>query len=122
MKALSLKQPFAELILSGKKSIELRNWNTSFRGEFFIHASKIPDARAMKRFGFSVSDLPRGALVGKTTLCDMKHYKTKKEHAHDKCLPLADTSWGNYGFVLTNVKRLPKPIPMKGKLGFWEVN
>lgn len=39
MKTLSLKQPFAELILSGKKKIELRKWNTSFRGEFLIHAS-----------------------------------------------------------------------------------
>ena len=52
MKALSLKQPFAELIVSGKKTIELRNWNTKFRGKFLIHASKIPDSEAMKRFGF----------------------------------------------------------------------
>ena len=41
MKALSLKQPFAELVVEGKKKIELRNWNTKFRGDFFIHASKI---------------------------------------------------------------------------------
>ena len=36
MKALSLKQPWAELILSEKKTIELRKWNTNFRGEFFM--------------------------------------------------------------------------------------
>ncbi len=47
MKVLSLKQPFAELILSGKKTIELRKWNTKFRGEFLIHSSKIPDKKAM---------------------------------------------------------------------------
>ena len=52
MKALSLKQPFAELIVSGKKNIELRKWNTKFRGEFLIHASKIPDKEFMKKFGF----------------------------------------------------------------------
>ena len=52
MKTLSLKQPFAELVVSGKKTIELRKWNTKFRGKFLIHASKIPDSQAMKKFGF----------------------------------------------------------------------
>ncbi len=53
MKALSLKQPFAELILQGRKKIELRKWNTSFRGEFLIHSSKTPDMMNMKKFGFT---------------------------------------------------------------------
>jgi hypothetical protein len=39
MKCLSLKQPYAELLISGKKTIELRKWNTSFRGKFLVHAS-----------------------------------------------------------------------------------
>ena len=43
MKTLSLKQPFAELILQGRKTIELRRWNTNLRGDFLIHASKNPD-------------------------------------------------------------------------------
>jgi len=42
MKALSLKQPFAELILQGKKTIELRKWNTKFRGEFLIDTVNLP--------------------------------------------------------------------------------
>ena len=41
MKCLSLKQPFADLLALGKKTIELRKWNTKFRGEFLFHASKI---------------------------------------------------------------------------------
>ena len=40
MKCLSVCQPFADLIIQGKKTIELRKWNTKFRGEFLIHASK----------------------------------------------------------------------------------
>jgi hypothetical protein len=40
MKCLSLKKPFAELLVSGKKTVELRKWNTKFRGKFLIHASK----------------------------------------------------------------------------------
>jgi hypothetical protein len=39
-KCLSLKQPYAELLISGKKTIELRSWDTKFRGEFLVHASK----------------------------------------------------------------------------------
>jgi len=116
MKALSLKQPFAELILQGRKKIELRKWNTKFRGEFYIHASKVPDKAAMKTFGFD--SLPTGAILGKATLVDVKHYKTKKEHDKDKKLHLASTSWGNYGFILKNPKRI-KPIPCKGALNFW---
>jgi len=46
MKALSLKQPYAELILQGKKKIELRTWNTKFRGEFYIHASLTADKKS----------------------------------------------------------------------------
>ena len=41
MKCSSLKQPYADLLASGKETIELRNWNTKFRGKFLIHASKI---------------------------------------------------------------------------------
>jgi len=117
MKTLSLKQPFAELILQGKKKIELRKWNTKFRGEFLIHTSKIPDKKAMAKFGFD--NLPLGYIVGKAKLADVKKYKTKKEHDKDKNLHLASNSWGNYGFILKDVKRI-KPILAKGKLNFWE--
>ena len=59
MKVLSLKQPFAELILQNKKKIELRKWNTKFRGAFLIHASKIPDKKAMDKFGFILKNVKR---------------------------------------------------------------
>jgi hypothetical protein len=117
MKALSLKQPFAELIVSGKKTIELRNWNTKFRGKFLIHASKTPDLKSVKSFGFD--KLPAGVIVGKAELVDVKKYETEKEHKQDKDKHLANSSWGKYGFVLKDAKRI-KPIEAKGKLGFWE--
>jgi ASC-1-like (ASCH) protein len=37
-KCLSLRQPYAELIIAGRKTIEPRKWNTQFRGEFLVHA------------------------------------------------------------------------------------
>lgn len=117
MKSLSLKQPFAELILQGKKKIELRKWNTSFRGEFLIHSPKNPDKEAMKKFGFK--ELPCGFIVGKAKLTEVKKYKNEEEHKKDKELHLASSRWGKYGFIIENPERIEK-IAAKGKLGFWE--
>jgi len=118
MKALSLKQPFAELILQRRKKIELRKWNTKFKGQFYIHSSKVPDAKAMKKFGFEIGSLPTGAIVGKANLVDVKEYKTSSEHKEDKRLHLVSTAWGRYGFILSNVQRV-RLIPCKGSLNFW---
>ena len=130
MKALSLKQPFAELVVLGKKTIELRKWNTHFRGRFLIHASKIPDEKSMKMGFFfkkrnysgrkiKIDNLPCGVIVGKAELVDVKKYKNEMEFNKDKNKHLATKKWGRYGFILKNVKRI-KPIPAKGKLNFWE--
>lgn len=119
MKALSLKQPYAELVISGKKTIELRKWKTKFRGEFLVHASKSVYKESMQRFGFT--DLPTGYIVGKAKLIEVKEYNNEKEHQADKGKHLASSSWGKYGFVLSDAKRVNK-IPAKGKLNFWEAN
>lgn len=117
MKALSLKQPFAELVVSGRKTIELRKWNTKFRGPFLIHASQSVDRAAMERFGFK--ELPRGCIVGKAVLVDVKRYANAAEHAKDKDKHLANSMWGTYGFVLEGTGRVT-PRRAKGRLGFWE--
>lgn len=118
MKVLSLKQPFAELILQGRKTIELRKWNTKFRGEFLIHASKNPSIPDMKKFGFD-RELPTGMIVGRAFLVDVKEYGDSEEFNADKDKHLASEEWGKYGFVLAHVRRI-KMIPAKGKLNFWD--
>ncbi|MEK6846676.1 MAG: ASCH domain-containing protein [Nanoarchaeota archaeon] len=118
MKTLSIKQPYAELILQGKKKIELRKWNTKFRGEFLIHASKTPVKEAMQKFNFK--ELPTGAIVGKANLTSVKKYENEQEHQKDKGLHLASDYWGNYGFLLENPQRINPIIPAKGKLNFWD--
>lgn len=119
MKVLSLKQPFAELVVSGKKTIELRNWNTNFRGRFLVHASKIPNYEWMEKFGFS--DLPVGKIVGVVELSSVKEYRSDLEHGADRYKHLADSSWGRYGFVLEDAKRIDGPS-VNGKLNFWELD
>ena len=118
MKVLSLKQPFAELILSGKKTIELRNWKTNFRGEFLIHSSKIPDEKAMKQFGFN--DRPLGFIIGKVKLVDVKEYKDNLEFNADNNLHLVTPESGTFGFILENPKRINPIIPARGFLNFWD--
>ena len=39
MKAISIKQPWASLIVNGIKDIENRTWATKYRGKVLIHAS-----------------------------------------------------------------------------------
>ncbi len=119
MKALSLKQPYAELVVSGRKTIEIRNWNTKFRGEFLVHASKSVDKEAMKRFGFD--KLPSGSIIGKAELTDVKKYHNEKDFQEDKKLHLASSEYGNYGFILKNIQRVEMK-ECKGALGFWEVD
>jgi hypothetical protein len=120
MKTLSIKQPFAELILSGKKSIEIRSWKTTFRGEFLIHASQSPDVAALQHFGFEKNALARGAILGKATLVDVKVYQSKTDFAADCDKHLARSDFGTIGFILKHPVRFKKPIPAKGKLSFWE--
>ena len=66
-KCLSLKQPYAELLVSGKKTIEVRKWKTKFRGQFHVHASKNIDEEACKRLKIDQTKLVTGAIIGKAT-------------------------------------------------------
>src|SRR3989338_5139513 len=118
MKALSMKQPVPELILQGKKTIELRTWKSNFRGEFYLHTSKNVIQRLMDIFKFNIKDLPQGALVGKATITGMKMYNKDSEFKKDKnkhLMPGKIYSKKLYGYTLINVKRLKSPIPYKGQ-------
>ena len=84
MKCLSVCQPFAELIVQGKKTIELRKWNTKFRGEFLVHAPKKILREDCKRMKVSPSLIVSGAIIGKVNLVDVKKYDSDKEIYNDK--------------------------------------
>jgi len=122
VKCLSVSQPFADLIISGKKTIELRKWNTKFRGEFLIHSPIKIRSQDCKRLGVNEADLITGAIIGKATIYDVKEYKTKKELLDDKKYHFAsDVAGKRYGFLLKSAKRFKVPIPCKGKLGFFDM-
>ena len=124
MKCLSLKQPFAELLVSGKKTTELRKWNTKFRGKFLIHASKNLDKERASSLNIDYTNLSQGAILGTAELYDVKEYKSKAEFVKDRNKHFADIKkFGSYrfGFMVKNAHRFRTPKPYPGRLRFFEV-
>lgn len=125
MLALSIRQPWAWLILHAGKDIENRDWATRRRGRVLIHASKgmtIAEWQSAIQFahrtcgvsrgrlqdGCEFDQLQRGGIVGSVEIVD--------------CVQASDSPWfvGEHGFVLRN----PQPQvfqPWKGQLGFFDV-
>ena len=125
MKCISLKQPYAEMLATGKKIIECRKWNTKFRGEFLIHASKTIDVKACEYYKINSNDIARGSIIGKAKLYDVKKYLDYKEYLIDKDKHFSLNHYNDkiiYGFLIKNAIRFKQNIPYKGKLGLFEVN
>ena len=125
MKCLSLKQPFAELLVRGEKTIELRNWNTMIRGKFLIHASKNIDIETCKRLNIDIYSFTIGAIIGYASLYDVKEYKNQEEFNKDKQKHFSIISkyfdGYKYGFLVKDTRIFKKSIPYSGKLEFFEV-
>jgi len=121
MKCLSVCQPFAELIVQGKKTIELRKWNTKFRGEFLVHAPQKIRLEDCKRLKIK-PEMTVSAIIGKVELIDVKEYENATQIKKDskKHLALNGESDNKYGFILQNPKQLRIPIPCTGQLNFFE--
>ena len=121
MKCLSVCQPFAELIVQGKKTIELRKWNTKFRGEFLVHAPQKIRLEDCKRLKIKPKMIV-GAIIGKVELIDVKEYENTIQIKKDSKKHLASNggSDNKYGFILQNPKQLRIAIPCTGQLNFFE--
>lgn len=128
MKCLSLKQPYAELLATGRKTIEIRKWNTNFRGSFLIHASKNINKEACLTLDFDESNLVRGAIIGKAFVYDVIMYTTIEDFLgdHRKHFSIENLklnhSFKRYGFLVNDALKFKKEIPYLGKLGFFEVS
>lgn len=118
MKALSIRQPWAWLIVNGYKDVENRDWHRKQRGEILIHASKFVDRDGYefvrRNFPEIYAMMPppekieRGGIVGKATIID--------------CVTEWGSLWffGKYGFVFDVEQSTPLPFkPLAGQLGFF---
>lgn len=126
LKCLSIRQPWAWLILHGGKNIENRGWNTHHRGTFLIHAAKgftseqyddalhFIDSFVDDELGARVPrpcDLELGGIVGAACLSSVAQPGTDAGPWHT----------GECGFVLAKPTALPFRS-YKGALGFFEVD
>lgn len=116
-KALSIRQPWAWLIVQGFKDVENRVWRSLYRGPVLIHAAKGMTRdeyyQCQRLAGIAkiklppIDELPRGGIVGQAEIVE--------------CVSEHHSFWftGPYCFVLRNAKVLPF-APCKGHLGFFE--
>jgi hypothetical protein len=119
MKAISIKQPWASLIVTGIKPVENRTWKSNYRGPLLIHAAKTWDQQGadwiIENFSYlylrgkiaKAKEL-RGGIIGKVKMVG--------------CVTDHQSPWffGPFGFVF----KYPEIIdfhPCRGQLNLFEV-
>ena len=70
IRALSIRQPYAERILRGEKQFEYRSWPTNYRGKVYIYAAKTPVNLPGHHDPLDPLTLPRGVIVGTMEIVD----------------------------------------------------
>lgn len=124
MKVLTIKNPWATLIVDNYKTYEFRSWKTNYRGKILIHSSKTAEKDTIDRFKDYNLNLINGAIIGEAIITDcilvdenFNEILNKKDHVvYGKSNHVA-----NYAWKLENIKKYDKPIYVKGKLGLWEL-
>ena len=129
MKILSVRQPWAWLIVAGHKDIETRKWYTNHRGPLLIHASKAMDPKdfPMQRKWINQSgivipddnDLPRGAIVGSATL---SHVDCGDGYQGDGLACTSPWFEGPFGLHMADAVEFAEPIPWRGQLGLRDIS
>jgi len=106
MRAITIQQPWASLIVCGIKDVENRSWKTP-PGEILVHAGKRIDLCAMDQFGHLLDDAPTGALIGSVRITE-----TVTDSSSEWAMP---DCWH---WLLADAKECD-PIPMLGRQGIW---
>ena len=126
MKVLTIRQPWATLIMLGLKKYEFRSWKTNYRGELLIHAGKGIDKEGRNRLQkYLPENLPRGEIICKVKLVDC--IKVTKEFLEElrninKEVYKRSVFKEEYAWKLEVVEILKNPIKINGKLGLWNFN
>ena len=122
--ALSIKQPWAALVVGGLKTVEVRRWPTARRGRVLIHAARIPDERddAWKHVPEHLHALAQlqGGVIGAAELKDCKKYADLATFLRDQKLHLNEAHWFAppllYGFAFAK----PEVVPFQRYKGWFK--
>ena len=104
MKCISVKQPWANMIARGEKTIETRLWMTKHRGQIAIASSAAPNI------------CPAGCVVAIAEIVDCRRM-TRSDEAAAGCRIYP----GAWAWVLANVERI-EPRPVKGQLRIYQID
>jgi hypothetical protein len=123
MKALSFRQPWAELILQGRKTLDLRTYSRDYRGPLAIHASLEIERAACVQHGLDPDVLPTGGVVGIAELVDITPLD-EAAYAAREGEHLAGRSYRApmYGWALRDPQRLPQMVPLRGQRNLFSVD
>ena len=122
MKAITIKEPWASLIINGYKEYEFRSWKTNYRGKILIHAGKTLEKEYAKKFEEYHLSYGCGEIIGEAVIddCVLVDEKLNKELNNKNKLVYGNNNHDKtYGFHVTNIKKYYKPIKCNGKLGLW---
>jgi len=122
MKVLTIKQPWATLIVEGYKKYEFRSWKTKYRGKILIHAGLSLEKDADERFKDYNLNHEYGCIIGEAEITDCILVDEKFNNELRKINPLVYARSNHaetYAWKLEKVKKYEKPIYVKGKLGLW---
>jgi hypothetical protein len=115
---LSIRQPWAELILRGRKKVELRFWSTRHRGWTWLHTGKTADEAAREEFG--LPPLFTGGFLGAFLLRDVVSLDDERWDAWRSVhLDAGPFQVDSFGWVIGQVAELSHPLAAPGKRGLY---
>ena len=122
VKVLTIKEPWATLIINGYKKYEFRSWKTNYRGKLLIHAGKGVDKEILCNFKDYNLEYSCGEIIGEAEIvdCILVDEKFNKELRNINSLIYSKNNYvDKYAWKLENIKKFDKKISIKGKLGLW---
>lgn len=115
--ALAVQQPWAELIVRGVKTLEVRSSNVRARGPIYIYIyasrklSELPDAeRVAERYRIDVTSLPTGVIVGEAELVESR--PARSEDAIAACVAV-DRLKDRYVWRFETPTRFEEPLSVR---------
>ena len=125
MKVLTIREPWASLIVNGYKEYEFRSWKTNYRGKILIHSASKIETEMIERFKEYNLDYKIRYIIGEADLVDcilvddnfIKNLRRINHIVYSK-----SNHNETYAWKLENIKKFDKPILVKGHLGLWNYN
>ena len=121
MKVITIKQPYASMIVNNYKRYEFRSWKTNYRGKLLIHAGNSVNKDDLIYYNYlDIKEYPKMKIIGECELTDCiliddnfdKELRKSKIYGRHSRI-------GLYAWKLDNIKMYDKFIDVKGKLGLW---